>query len=31
MDKNLNSSELFKNTGGVHSVSVFNFDKNSHL
>ncbi|MCE4689952.1 formate dehydrogenase accessory sulfurtransferase FdhD [Clostridioides difficile] len=27
MDRNLNSSELFKNTGGVHSVSVFNFDK----
>lgn len=28
MDRNLNSSYLFKNTGGVHSVSIFNYDKN---
>ncbi|MCC0684802.1 formate dehydrogenase accessory sulfurtransferase FdhD [Clostridioides sp. ZZV14-6345] len=27
MDRNLNSSELFKNTGGVHSVSIFDFDE----
>lgn len=28
MDRNLNSSHLFKNTGGVHSVSIFNYDEN---
>lgn len=28
MDRNLNSSYLFKNTGGVHSVSIFNYDEN---
>lgn len=27
MDKNLNSSKLFKDTGGVHSVSIFNQNK----
>lgn len=27
MGKNLNSSDLFKNTGGVHSVSIFDNDK----
>lgn len=27
MNKNLNSSKLFKDTGGVHSVSIFNQNK----